>query len=153
MKHEDERASTVRRVDHIKQRQAESAIEALRASNRKLDSEGRQTLALLQLEKESDLKLAEDLLGFNTGVSSIPETGMSSPGASKLDTYKIFSPETEEELSQLLDFLVPVIRRNFRSPHYPEFCRDLFTRLAHDLPSNEVKKIGSSLVTLSAKKA
>jgi translation initiation factor 3 subunit J len=50
------------------------------------------------------------------------------------------------------DILVPVIANNTKKAHYTIFLQEFAKQLAKDLPSDQIKKVASSLTALSNEK-
>lgn len=113
-------------------------------------------------EKESDLKHAEDLFG-GAGLSlrngrKATTTGTtvqidSDPNHTiDLATLSLFNPSTKSQFETLRNALIPIVGGNHKKAHYTLFLQELAKQLAKDLPSDQIKKIGSTLTTLGNEK-
>jgi translation initiation factor 3 subunit J len=116
---------------------------------------------LRRTEQESDLKHAEDLFG-NIGISNsrkvttaanAVQVNAKDPASTvDLTTLPLFDPKTKLQFEKLRDTLVPVITNNSKKAHYVIFLQEFTKQLAKDLPSDQIKKIASSLTALSNEK-
>lgn len=142
------------RTERIKAHQAEAALEYLKNSKRGsgYETDTSRTMGLRKLEEESDLKLAEDLLGYTTGTEIIPSAQPDTHNVDGLNDFSIFKPETAEQFDKLCDILVAILAQNYQHPYYFRFSKNLFLRLAEDLPADEIRKIGGILNRQSEKK-
>jgi translation initiation factor 3 subunit J len=116
---------------------------------------------LRRTEQESDLKHAEDLFG-NIGISNSRKV-TTAANAVQLDSkdptstvdltaLPLFDPKTKLQFEKLRDTLVPVISNNSKKAQYIIFLQEFTKQLAKDLPSDQIKKIASTLTTLSNEK-
>ena len=116
---------------------------------------------LRRTEQESDLKHAEDLFG-NIGISNSRKV-MTAANAVQIDakdpistvdltTLPLFDPKTKGQFEKLRDTLIPVIASNSKKAHYAIFLQEFTKQLAKDLPSDQIKKIASTLTTLGNEK-
>lgn len=69
-----------------------------------------------------------------------------------LAALPIFDPKTKSQFEKLRETLVPVITNNTKKAHYVMFLQEFAKQLASDLPSDQIKKIASSLTALSNEK-
>jgi translation initiation factor 3 subunit J len=116
---------------------------------------------LRRTEQESDLKHAEDLFG-NIGISNsrkvttaanAVQVDSKDPTATvDLTSLPLFDPKTKLQFEKLRDTLVPVISNNSKKAQYVIFLQEFTKQLAKDLPSDQIKKIASSLTALSNEK-
>ncbi|GAP83485.1 putative eukaryotic translation initiation factor 3 subunit J [Rosellinia necatrix] len=113
-------------------------------------------------EKESDLKHAEDLFG-GVGLSLANGRKATTAGSAvridsdpsktiDLSTIPLFNPSTKGQFETLRNTMVPIIGGNYRKAHYTMFLQEFAKQLAKDLPSDQIKKIGTTLTTLSNEK-
>jgi len=119
---------------------------------------------LRRTEKESDLKHAEDLFGdaglslrtgrkATTGSATTIQLDASNPNATiELTSLPLFKPTTKTQFETLRNTMVPVIAGNVKKAHYALFLQEFTKQLAKDLPSDQIKKIASTLTTLSNEK-
>ena len=116
---------------------------------------------LRRTEQESDLKHAEDLFG-NIGISNSRKATTAAnavvvdsknPNATvDLTALPLFDPKTKIQFEKMRDTLVPVIGNNSKKAQYIIFLQEFTKQLAKDLPSDQIKKIASSLTALSNEK-
>merc|ERR1712093_423263 len=112
---------------------------------------------LRRTEQESDLKHAEDLFG-NIGISNSRKATTAAnavvidskdPNSTvDLTALPLFDPKTKLQFEKLRDTLVPVISNNNKKAQYVIFLQEL----TKDLPSDQIKKIASTLTALSNEK-
>ena len=113
---------------------------------------------LRRTEKEADLKHAEDLfsnIGINKNRSAVKAVVVdpSHPENSvDLSSLAIFNPSTKDQFLKLRETLVPILAVNSRKPHYTLFMQEFAKQIVKDLPSDQIKKIASGLMTLSNEK-
>lgn len=69
-----------------------------------------------------------------------------------LATVPLFNPNTKTQFETLRDTLVPVLGANSKKAHYALFLQEFSKRLAKELPSDQIKKIASTLTALSNEK-
>jgi translation initiation factor 3 subunit J len=113
-------------------------------------------------EKESDLKHAEDLFG-DAGLSlrngrkatasgSVIQFGPDPNDTVDLATLPLFNPSTKGQFETLRTTMVPILGGCHKKAHYTLFLQEFTKQLAKDLPSDQIKKIGSALTALSNEK-
>lgn len=113
---------------------------------------------LRKSEKDSDLKHAEELfgdLGVNPSRSArhVTVADPNNPAESiDLATLSMFNPSTKDQFSKLRDTLVPLLNANSKKPHYVMFMQEFTKEICKDLPSDNIKKIASSLTALCNEK-
>ncbi|KAF2405614.1 translation initiation factor eIF3 subunit [Trichodelitschia bisporula] len=123
------------------------------------EDEAEKRARLRAVEKETDLKHAEDLFG-GLAVSKARATGKhvtvadpSDPSQHiDLSALSVFNPKGKEGLAKLRETLVPLIGANYSHPHYVIFMQEFTKQICKDLSSQDVKKIASGLTTLSNEK-
>lgn len=114
-------------------------------------------------EQESDLKHAEDLFGdagislrngrkATTVGSAIPIDSRDPTKTIDLSSISLFNPQTKTQFENLRNTVVPIIGSNHKKAHYALFLQEFAKQLAKDLPSDQIKKIASTLTTLSNEK-
>lgn len=64
----------------------------------------------------------------------------------------LFKPSTKTQFETLRNTLAPLLLASGKKPHYTLFLQELAKQLAADLPSDQVKKISSSLTALANEK-
>jgi translation initiation factor 3 subunit J len=69
-----------------------------------------------------------------------------------LATLPLFSPQTKLQFEQLRNVMVPILTANTKKAHYSLFLQEFAKQLAKDLPSDQIKKIASSLTALGNEK-
>jgi translation initiation factor 3 subunit J len=101
---------------------------------------------------------AEDLFG-DIGISNNRKATL--PGAAividskdpssavNLGDLPLFKPQTKTQFENLRTTLTPIITASSKKAHYTLFLQEFTKQLAKDLPSDQIKKIASSLTTLS----
>lgn len=107
------------------------------------------------------MKHAEDLFG-SIGISNSRKATTAAnavvidakdPAATlDLTSLPLFEPKTKLQFEKLRDTLVPVISSNSKKAHYVIFLQEFTKQLAKDLPSDQIKKISSTLTALSNEK-
>lgn len=114
---------------------------------------------LRQMEKEADLKNAEDLFGGVGGKTTrsapaIVQIGDPSDPAKAVDlaSLRIFNPQTREQFVELRETLVPLLASNSKKAQYTAFMQEFAKQVVKELPSDQIKKIASTLTTLSNEK-
>ncbi|KAL2258567.1 hypothetical protein VTK26DRAFT_8080 [Humicola hyalothermophila] len=150
------------KTQRIAERQAERARARAAAEEEESEeeTEAQRRERLRRTEKEADLRHAEDLFG-NIGISS----GRKAPTAGNvvidpndpnktidLGSLPIFKPTTKAQFEQLRNVLGPIIAASAKKPHYTLFLQEFAKEMAKDLPSDQIKKVASSLTALSNEK-
>lgn len=145
----------------IEERQAEHRRLAEEDSDEESsEDEAERRERLRRTEQESDLKHAEDLFG-NLGVSNRKVTTAANavvvdakdPATTvDLGALPLFDPKTKLQFEKLRDTLVPLVSGNSKKAHYIMFLQEFTKQIAKDLPSDQIKKIASSLTALSNEK-
>jgi translation initiation factor 3 subunit J len=116
---------------------------------------------LRRTEQESDLKHAEDLFGnigisnsrkVTTAANAVQVDSKDPTSTVDLTALPLFDPKTKLQFEKLRDTLVPVISNNSKKAQYIIFLQEFTKQLAKDLPSDQIKKIASTLTTLSNEK-
>ena len=111
-------------------------------------------------EKETDLHHAEDLFG-DAGVASRKVTTAGSAvvidakdptKTVDLAALPLLNPATKLQFTQLRETLVPILSAQSKKPHYALFLQEFAKQLAKDLPSDQIKKISSTLTALGNEK-
>ncbi len=69
-----------------------------------------------------------------------------------LSTLPIFNPLTKPQFENLREALVPILAASSKRAHYALFLQEFTKQLAKDLPSDQIKKVASTLTTLSNEK-
>lgn len=116
---------------------------------------------LRRTEQEADLKHAEDLFGgvgisnnrkATTAANAVVIDQKDPSTTVDLATLPIFDPKTKGQFEKLRETLVPVITSNSKKAHYVMFLQEFAKQLASEIPSDQIKKIASSLTALSNEK-
>jgi translation initiation factor 3 subunit J len=125
------------------------------------ETEAERRERLRRTEQEADLKHAQDLFG-EIGVSNTRKA--KTPGSAividpkdptntvDLSSLPLFNPTTKTQFEQMRNTLTPIVSSNAKKAHYSLFLQEFAKQLAQDLPSDQIKKIASSLTTLSNEK-
>jgi translation initiation factor 3 subunit J len=69
-----------------------------------------------------------------------------------LTALPLFDPKTKLQFEKLRDTMVPIIAGNSKKAQYVIFLQEFTKQLAKDLPSDQIKKIASTLTALSNEK-
>ncbi|RYO75214.1 hypothetical protein DL766_009674 [Monosporascus sp. MC13-8B] len=121
---------------------------------------------LRRTEKEADLKHAEDLFGDaglsvgggtsgsrkTTVGSAVPIDPKDPSKTVDLSTLPLFNPQTKTQFEAMRNTLIPIIGGNYKKAHYALFLQEFAKQLAKDLPSDQIKKVASTLTALSNEK-
>lgn len=110
-------------------------------------------------EVEGDLKNAQDLFS-DIGISNKRGAGkpitIADPNDATntidLSSLGIFNPNTKGQFETLRNTLSPLISANSKKGQYHLFLQEFYKDLSKDLPSDQIKKLGSALTTLSNEK-
>lgn len=121
------------------------------------ETEAERRARLRRTEKESDLAHAEELFGdaarpTRTISSSVVVDAKDPTNAVDLGAMSLFNPNTKTQFESLRNTLVPLISQHHKKAHYSLFLQEFAKQLAKELPSDQIKKIGSTLTTLSNEK-
>lgn len=147
----------------IAEKQAEQArLLAEESSEEESDEdEAARRERLRRTEQDSDLKHAEDLFG-NIGISNSRKVTTAANAVQidskdptstvDLTSLPLFDPKTKLQFEKLRDTLVPVIGANAKKAQYVIFLQEFAKQLAKDLPSDQIKKIASTMTTLGNEK-
>ncbi|TPX12429.1 uncharacterized protein E0L32_006841 [Thyridium curvatum] len=159
----EEAANKKSKKQRIAEHQAERARQLAEAGDFSDDDETEEQKRerLRRTEKEADLRHAEDLFG-DIGVPSgrkavagatVITVDPSDPTSTvDIATLPIFSPTTKTQFEQLRQVLAPLLIANAKKPHYTLFLQEFAKQLAKELPSDQIKKVASTLTTLSNEK-
>ncbi|CAG8973402.1 hypothetical protein HYALB_00000166 [Hymenoscyphus albidus] len=159
----EEKANKKTKAQRIAERQAENArrLAEDNSDESSEEDEAARRERLRRTEQDSDLKHAEDLFG-NIGISNSRKAttaanavvvNSNDPTATvDLTTLSLFDPKTKLQFEKMRDTLVPVISNNNKKAHYTIFLQEFAKQLAKDLPSDQIKKIASTLTALSNEK-
>lgn len=150
------------KAQRIAERQAENQRRLEEGSEESEEEDAatrRQRLAAV--EQESDLAHASDLFS-NIGISNSRKATTAAnavvvdakdPSATvDLTTLPLFNPKTKIQFEKLRDTLVPVISENSKKAQYVIFLQEFTKQLSKDLPSDQIKKIASTLTALGNEK-
>lgn len=138
-------------ADHQKQR---ALLRDEDDSSEEEEGESERRARLRRTEQEADLRHAEDLfdgIGISndraktiTG-SNVVIDAKDPSNTINLAKLPIFSPQTKKQFETLRQVLVPVIAANNKKGHYILFLEEFVKELAKELPSEQIKKVASSL--------
>jgi translation initiation factor 3 subunit J len=158
---EAEKAAKKSKAQRIAERKAEHERRlAEEDSDESSEEESERRERLRRTEQESDLRHAEDLFG-SIGISNRKATtpanavviDAKNPNATvDLTKLPLFDPKTKLQFEDLRDTLIPIIGNNSKKAHYVIFLQEFTKQLAKDLPSDQIKKISSSLTALGNEK-
>ncbi|KAL2159439.1 hypothetical protein VTH06DRAFT_2444 [Thermothelomyces fergusii] len=151
------------KTQRIAERQAERAAAKAAAEEEESEeeTEAQRRERLRRTEKESDLRHAEDLFA-NVGISSgrkattagsaVPIDANDPSKTVDLSALPLFNPATKAQFEELRNVLGPILAASSKKPHYTLFLQEFAKQLAKDLPSDQIKKIASTLTALSNEK-
>lgn len=153
-------ASKKSKAQRIEERRAERAralAEGGDSSDEESDGERRERLR--RTEQEADLHHAEDLFG-GIGISTRKATAGSAVAIDAKDpnntvdlgALPLLNPSTKTQFEALRTTLVPILTHLNKKPHYALFLQEFSKQLAKDLPSDQIKKIASTLTALGNEK-
>ncbi|KAH6631555.1 eukaryotic translation initiation factor 3 subunit J [Chaetomium tenue] len=147
----------------IAERQAERAQARAEADDEdsEEETEAQARERLRRTEKESDLRHAEDLFGSigissgrkaTTAGSAVPIDASDPSKTVDLSALPLFKPGTKLQFEQLRSVLGPILSGSSKKAHYTLFLQEFTKQLAKDLPSDQIKKIASTLTALGNEK-
>ncbi|KAI1414734.1 translation initiation factor eIF3 subunit [Hypoxylon sp. FL1857] len=127
------------------------------------ETESQRRERMRRTEKDSDLKHAEDLFGdagislsngrkATTVGSAVPIDPRDPTKTVDLSSLPLFNPQTKTQFENLRNIMVPIIGSNSKKAHYALFLQEFAKQLAKDLPSDQIKKVASTLTALSNEK-
>ncbi|KAH8882588.1 translation initiation factor eIF3 subunit [Thozetella sp. PMI_491] len=149
--------SKAQRIEERRAERARALAEADESSDEENEAEKRERLR--RTEKEADLRHAEDLFG-EIGISNRKSTVGAAVAVDPKDpnntidlgSLPIFNPATKTQFELLRNTLGPILAASNKRAHYALFLQEFTKQLAKDLPSDQIKKIASTLTTLSNEK-
>lgn len=125
------------------------------------ETEAERRERLRRTEQEADLAHAADMFG-DIGISAGRATAKPTAAVvidpkdptNTVDIGKLplFDPKTKAQFEHLRTTLAPLITTNIKKAHYSLFLQEFSKQLAKDLPSDQIKKIASSLTALGNEK-
>lgn len=142
----------IRQAEKAQRREEE---EEETSSEEEDEAERRQRLR--RTEQASDLKHAEDLFG-DIGVPKQRSTakgvieGAEPNSTIDLGALPFFNPTTKDQFQRLRDTLAPILAANNKKGPYALFLQDFYKQLAKDLPSEQIKKLASTMTALGNEK-
>ncbi|KAI1078285.1 translation initiation factor eIF3 subunit [Whalleya microplaca] len=153
------------KAERIAQRKAERALRSIDNEDYsdEDETEAQRRERIKRTEQESDLKHAEDLFG-DAGISlNVGRKATTAGAAVAVDSkdpnktvnlvgMPLFNPQTKGQFEKLRNTMVPIIGANHKKAHYSLFLQEFSKQLAKDLPSDQIKKIASSLTALGNEK-
>jgi len=107
------------------------------------------------------LKNAEDLFSgigisnsrkVTTAANAVQLDSKDPTSTVDLTALPLFDPKTKTQFEKLREVLVPLIGNNHKKAQYIIFLQEFTKQLAKDLPSDQIKKIASTLTALSNEK-
>ncbi|KAK0719465.1 eukaryotic translation initiation factor 3 subunit J [Lasiosphaeris hirsuta] len=116
---------------------------------------------LRRTEQEADLAHAEDLfsgIGISnsrkavTAANAVLLNPNDPNSAIDLAALPLFKPNTKAQFELLRNTLLPILVESSKKAHYTLFLQEFTKQLAKDLPSDQIKKIASTLTALSNEK-
>jgi translation initiation factor 3 subunit J len=155
----NKKSKTQRIAQHQAERARRKAEDDDYESEEEDEAERRERLR--RTEQDADLRHAEDLFG-DIGISSARKA--TTAGAAvvidpkdpnntvNISSLPLFNPVTKTQFEQLRTTLTPILAASSKRPHYALFLQELAKQLAKDLPSDQIKKVASTLTALSNEK-
>ncbi|KAH6690721.1 eukaryotic translation initiation factor 3 subunit J [Plectosphaerella plurivora] len=157
------KANKKSKAQRVEERRAARAAELAAGGELTEDEdEAEKRERLRRTEKEADLKHAEDLFG---GVGGVPAGRKATTAGTAIvidpnepnktvdiTSLSLFHPTTKTQFETLRNTLVPMIGAHSKKAHYSLFLQEFAKQLAKDLPSDQIKKVASTLTTLSNEK-
>ncbi|KAJ4300538.1 Translation initiation factor 3 subunit J component [Collariella sp. IMI 366227] len=156
----NKKSKTQRIADRLAER-ARAKAEAGESDSDDDETEAQKRERLRRTEKEADLAHAEDLFGSigissgrkaTTAGSAVPIDASDPTKTVDLSSLPLFKPTTKTQFENLRTTLGPIVAGLSKKPHYTMFLQEFSKQLAKDLPSDQIKKIASSLTALSNEK-
>ncbi|PYI04951.1 eukaryotic translation initiation factor 3 subunit J [Aspergillus sclerotiicarbonarius CBS 121057] len=145
--------------EHKATRKAQADAESDEDSD---EDEAERRARLRKTEKDSDLKHAEDLFGdidMNRmrNRTAAPKAVVISDSADPtqaidLSAMPLFKPATKDQFTRVTTTLIPLLTTQSKKPQYALWAQEFVKQLVKDLPSGDIKKVASSLTTLSNEK-
>ncbi|GAW14552.1 hypothetical protein EKO27_g6218 [Xylaria grammica] len=153
------------RTQRIAERQAEKArrlAEEEEESSDEDETPAERLQRMRRTEKEADLAHAEDLFGGAglslrngrkaTTAGSAVQVGSDPNQTVDLSALPLFNPTTKGQFETLRNAMVPIIGGLHKKAHYALFLQEFAKQLAKDLPSDQIKKLSSTLTALGNEK-
>lgn len=147
------------KTQRIAEKEAENARRLAEKNEESDEDPAARRERLKQASQESDLSHAVDLfdrITFNNDrkvlAASVKIESKDCDSEIDLNCLRLFNPETKLDFERLRSVLTPVISKNSNAAHYSIFLREFTKQLAKELPSDEIKKIASTLTALSNEK-
>ena len=69
-----------------------------------------------------------------------------------LGSMDLFKPNTKAGFEKLKDVMVPLLLQNAKKPHYSLFLQDFVRAITKELPSEQIKKVASTVTTAANEK-
>ncbi|KAL0936548.1 translation initiation factor eIF3 subunit [Colletotrichum truncatum] len=149
------------KAQRIAEHQAERVRRAEENESDEEETEAERRERLRRTEKESDMKHAEDLFG-DIGVPAGRKATLAGTAVqidpndptktANIADMPLFKPVTKTQFEHLRTTLAPIIANNVKKAHYGLFLQEFAKALAKDLPSDQIKKIASTLTALGNEK-
>jgi len=152
------KSRTQRITEHQADRRRREEEEEETSSDEDEDEYERRTRLRLS-EKDADLKHAEDLFGDvdlnrNRGTPKAVVVGDDSDPTKAIDlsAMPLFKPATKDQFTKLTATLIPLLTPLSKKPHYSLWVQEFAKQLVKEMSSADVKKLASSLTTVSNEK-
>ncbi|KAF4449522.1 translation initiation factor 3 subunit J [Fusarium albosuccineum] len=146
----------------IAEHQADRARQKADAGNVQVieETEAERRERLRRTEQEADLAHASDMFG-DIGISA--GRAKSRPAAVVIDSkdptntvdiskLPLLQPKTKAQFDTLRTTLAPILSTNAKNAHYSLFLQDFTKALAKEMPSEQIKKLASSITALGNEK-
>ncbi|KAL4868800.1 hypothetical protein BDV12DRAFT_169058 [Aspergillus spectabilis] len=153
----NKKSKAQRIAEHQTRRKAADEEDSDEDSN---EDEAEKRARLRRTEKDSDLKHAEDLFGDidlnrNRGKSKtvvVHDASGDPTQAIDLSAMALFKPTTKDQFANVTSTIAPLLAAQSKKPQYALWLPEFVKQLAKELPSGDIKKVASTLSTLSNEK-
>lgn len=124
------------------------------------ETEAEKRERLRRTEQEADLAHAADMfgdIGISAGRAKTRTAAVvvdSSDPTNTIDISKLplFQPKTKAQFENLRTILGPILSANAKNAQYSLFLQDFTKALAKEMPSEQIKKLASSITALGNEK-
>ncbi|EAQ88296.1 hypothetical protein CHGG_04915 [Chaetomium globosum CBS 148.51] len=133
------------------QRIAERQVRTCSGSGQRLDDEDSEEETEAQARERLPLASAAGRKATTAG-SAVPIDASDPSKTVDLSALPLFKPGTKLQFEQLRNVLGPILSGSSKKAHYTLFLQEFTKQLAKELPSDQIKKIASTLTALSNEK-
>lgn len=146
----------------IAEHQADRAKQKANAASVQVveETEAEKRERLRRTEQEADLAHAADMfgdIGISAGRAKTRTAAVIVDSADPTNTVDIsklplFQPQTKAQFENLRTVLGPILSANAKNPQYSLFLQDFTKALAKEMPSEQIKKLASTITALGNEK-